>query len=197
MKSDPNYCTLRVGLYFIFQRTLLSPRHWACSVFLHVDVIEVCRISVTGMLLLCRPLHKHKLPPSAQHSPPPLHSHNMPQTMASLCQTKHEADSLSGYLSNKVECGLVVEVGRIAASCTVHLMIFMWRAESYTCVDCIYGCCGSTWFLVTASCPQRRSKETEQHLFISPVFSALSKYCLSEVKSPVMASQFSANIPIT
>lgn len=57
------------------------------------------RPAAAGMLLLCRPLQEHRLPPSATDypspPPPPLPSHNTLQTKACMCQTKHEAEPLS------------------------------------------------------------------------------------------------------
>lgn len=104
------------GLFFIItssdKRCRPPPirRVFACSSSAHLqlDVIEeVGRISVgsrrnVAAAAAAAPpppttlsLHKHKLPPPAHHSSPPLHSHNTARTKADACQTKHKTRPLS------------------------------------------------------------------------------------------------------
>lgn len=67
------------NLYFLGDNVICHlatdtrPAQGCCflSACLLVDVIEVgSQLAVAGMLLLCRPLCKHKLPPSGPHSSP-------------------------------------------------------------------------------------------------------------------------------
>lgn len=70
------------------------------------------QLAATGVEKLYRPLHKHQLPHSVpRHStslpPPPLPSHDTPQTKAFKSQTQHEPEGhdvsldISCSLSNK------------------------------------------------------------------------------------------------